>query len=301
MGGSDDDGDLCPEGDKLRAEADKRLKSLNLFGAASKRLMDAAELYGRAANKYRVARLWKKAGETHMAAANNYHKASQDGWIDARKNYEEAAKCFAKCNPEDALEAYKCAAQLSLEENSFSMAAHHYKSMGEICEDEELDIEQTIEAYSKAADCFETADSPKNAIEMTMKVAFFNAKIEQYDRAIEAYKKVVEGSTKGASKSTGEMAAVNCVLCHLAGKDSTTEQAEAAFESYKDAFDSLERSTFGRLLDGLLQALRHGDVDEWESAVTQAEKKSPMTPFHKSMIAQAQKAKLESAAEPQLT
>lgn len=57
MGGSDDDGDLCPEGDKLRAEADKRLKSLNLFGAASKRLMDAAELYGRAANKYRVARL----------------------------------------------------------------------------------------------------------------------------------------------------------------------------------------------------------------------------------------------------
>lgn len=97
----------------------------------------------------------------------------------------------------DALEAYKCAAQLSLEENSFSMAAHHYKSMGEICEDEELDIEQTIEAYSKAADCFETADSPKNAIEMTMKVAFFNAKIEQYDRAIEAYKKVVEGSTKG--------------------------------------------------------------------------------------------------------
>lgn len=35
-----------------------------------------------------------------MAAANNYHKASQDGWIDARKNYEEAAKCFAKCNPE---------------------------------------------------------------------------------------------------------------------------------------------------------------------------------------------------------
>lgn len=62
----------------------------------------------------------------------------------------------------------------------------------------------------------------------------------------------------GASKSTGEMAAVNCVLCHLAGKDSTTEQAEAAFESYKDAFDSLERSTFGRLLDGLLQALRHG-------------------------------------------
>eukprot|EP00474_Spongospora_subterranea_P008534 CRZ08992.1 hypothetical protein [Spongospora subterranea] len=289
--------DLCPEGSKLRAEADKKLKSFNLFGSASKRQGEAADLYARAAAKFRVARLWEEAAEAYLLAAKNLEKSSPDDWVDARKNYEECAKCFAKCKPEDAIEPYRAAAALSLKENSFSMAAHLYKSLGEMCEQEELEMDTILEAYTKAATYFEAADAVKNQLDMLMKVAFMNARLENYNAAIEAYDQIIRASTKGASKSTGEIAVFNCVLCSLASKEYTTEKAESGFESYKDMFDGFARSTNGKLLEGIFDAIRQSDVDKWEGAIKEADRRSTISSFHRSLLSQAQQLKLEGGTD----
>lgn len=44
------------EANELRSKADKKLKGFNLFGSRARRLEEAAELYERAAAKYRVSK-----------------------------------------------------------------------------------------------------------------------------------------------------------------------------------------------------------------------------------------------------
>ena len=58
---------------------------------------EAIELYGRAANLYKMAKKWSKAGQTFVNVAN--HHAKLGNKHDSATNFVDASNCFKKSDP----------------------------------------------------------------------------------------------------------------------------------------------------------------------------------------------------------
>src|SRR4051794_4592654 len=101
------------KGDSYLEEADKVLKKTSIFGflsGKSSRYEDAAELFVKAGNSYKLANQWQSAGDAFLQAANNTLLTDMPG--DAVNYYVEAANAFKKINPDSAISAFNRAIEL---------------------------------------------------------------------------------------------------------------------------------------------------------------------------------------------
>jgi alpha-soluble NSF attachment protein len=90
-------------------EAEKKLKSSgsvmsSLFGSSSSKLDDAAELFQKAGNSFKMAKNWTAAGRAFCQAAEIQLK--QNTKHEAANMYNEAANAYKKASTEDALNCY---------------------------------------------------------------------------------------------------------------------------------------------------------------------------------------------------
>lgn len=69
---------------------------LHCSGGGSK-VDEAIELYLQAANKFKMAKQWSKAGGAFTEAATHYQK--NDSKLDAGTNFVEAGNCYKKTDP----------------------------------------------------------------------------------------------------------------------------------------------------------------------------------------------------------
>jgi len=91
------------KGDMLIREAEKKLKGgflSNLMGAGS-RYEDAADLYIKAGNAFKLAKNWEAGAEAFRKAAGCYMHAQSAH--EAATAYINAANCIKKANPRGAL------------------------------------------------------------------------------------------------------------------------------------------------------------------------------------------------------
>ncbi|OLY80533.1 putative vesicular-fusion protein sec17-like protein [Smittium mucronatum] len=135
----------------LLQKANKKAEQKGWFG--SRKYDEAAELFERAANQFKIAKLWSDAGDSFMRAAEMYTK---DGEIDdSSQAFISASKCYKKVKPESSITALQKAVSILIQKGRFHAAAGHQKDIANTYETELLDFEKAMTAYETAAECID--------------------------------------------------------------------------------------------------------------------------------------------------
>jgi alpha-soluble NSF attachment protein len=246
----------------LMERATKRTRSWSLFGNNTQKFEDAAELFAKAANHYKIAKNWQRACDAYSKAAEANLKAQSKH--EAATNYINAANCIKKDNPDEAIRLFHLAVDLLTDEGRFSIAAKHQKEIAEIYESE-MKYDKSMEEYQKAGDLYEGEGSTSSANSCFLKVAQFAAQLEQYDKAIQIFEKVAKASVdNNLLKWSVKEYLLKAGLCYLA-KDIVA--AHNALEKFQDLDYSFSSQRECKFLQDLLNACDNMDVDGFTQAV----------------------------------
>lgn len=249
-------------------QADKKIKSAQsffggLFGGSATKLEDAADLYIRAANSYKVAKKPKAAGAAFCRAADLHLQLETKH--EAATNLSDAGQVLKKEDPNEAAKCYHHAIEIYTDMGRFSLAARYLSTVAEIYETEILDFEQAISNYEQSADFFKGEDSVGSANKCLVKVAHMCAQLQQFEKATSIFEDIGRNSLentllKYAAKDYFFKAAV-CSFCQ--GPDIAREAIER-YRSIHPGFDGSREMKF--VLD-LLAAFDDEDSDKFADIV----------------------------------
>jgi len=168
-----------------------------LFGSGkSSRQEDAADLYIKAANQYKLAKAWQKAGDAF------YHSASlalelEFGSHKASTGFQQAAECYGKLpkNAKNTTDISNClsqACEIMLKEGKFSNAGKVKEQLAAMAEEENRLTDAMI-LYEKAADYHEADTFGKSSTNTCLiKVGNLAASCSEYTKAIDCFEKVAQ-------------------------------------------------------------------------------------------------------------
>ncbi|GER40440.1 alpha-soluble NSF attachment protein [Striga asiatica] len=195
-------GDQIARGEEFEKKAEKKLNGWGLFGSKHE---DAAELFDKAANAFKLAKSWDQAGAVYIKLANCHLKL--DSKHEAANAYADAAHCYKKTNIKESISCLEQAVNLFLDIGRLTMAARYYKKMtaglntaaitailhwlhkflmveiAELCEQDQ-NLEQSIVYYERAADLFQNEEVTSTANQCKQKVAQFAAQLEHQNRIL---------------------------------------------------------------------------------------------------------------------
>ncbi|KAJ1635491.1 soluble NSF attachment protein alpha isoform [Pavlovales sp. CCMP2436] len=253
---------------ELVEAADRRLKSfvVPLFGNKEAKFEDAAELYQRAGNAFKVAKDFAEAGDAFKNAASCYLKVGSQH--EAATGFQEAGNAYKKVNSAEAVEMLTKTIELLSDLGRFSQVAKHHKDIGEMFEGEE-NLELAIEHFQLAADFYQGEDSTSSANQCLLKVAAFSAQLGNYARAIELYEEISTASLdnnllKWSVKDYFQRA----LLCQLAGGDEASfAKARAMLERYEGQDPSFSESRECKLVKDVLAHCEAFDVEAFTQVI----------------------------------
>ncbi|PSC74185.1 Alpha-soluble NSF attachment 2 [Micractinium conductrix] len=255
--------DYAAKGADWAAKADKRLKSFTLFGG--NKYEEAAEMYEKAANQFKLAKAFKEAGETFMKLADVHTKL--ESRHDAASAWVEAAKAFLKVDQRRAVACLQQAVSLYTDMGRLGMAARQLREIAEVLE-KEGDKEESIMFYEQAADLFATENSQSEANKCNLKIAQFAAELERYPQAIGIYESVARGCVdNNLLKYSAKGHLLNAGICQLCSADVAT--IRAALDRYRDIDLNFDNSREANFLAALADALDEGDIEAFTNAVAE--------------------------------
>jgi alpha-soluble NSF attachment protein len=151
---------------------------------------------------------------------------------EAGSAFLNAAKCYRKHHPQDAIHATQQAIDILTEKGRFQTAANNQKIIAEIYEVVIGDVERAMRAYELAADWYAGEESKAHANACLVKVATFAAQLEQWDVAIEKFEAVAAASLDNAlTKWTIRDYLLKAGLCSMCTGDLI--RARTALEKYQ--------------------------------------------------------------------
>lgn len=273
---------------QLCAEAEKKMNAKpflgGLFGGTGGK-EDAVEMYGRAANLFKMAKKWKEAGNTFTKIAGIHDMAGNKH--DASTNYVDAATCFKKSDPKQAANSLQKAIDIYTENGRFSIAAKHHQTIAEIYENEGADLEKAMQHYEKSADFFKGEESNSSANKCMLKVAEYAAKLEQYERAIQIYEKCAGNALESSLlKYSAKEHFFRATLCHLCIDPLNAQHALIKYEELYPAFGDSRES---KLIKALGAALEEQDVEAFTATSQAHDSVSRLDNFHTTLLLRVKK------------
>ncbi|KAI8647788.1 soluble NSF attachment protein [Parasitella parasitica] len=267
-------------------QAQKKLNSWSFFGPSNK-YEDAAELYEKAGNMFKLAQQWENAGEAFIEAAKLFQRGNCAKFEGSRA-YDNAAKSYKKSDPAAAVNALREAIVLDQEGGNFRAAARHNQDIAELCETKLERPKEAYEAYAKAAELYNADDSPALSNKCLLKVAEIAANLEMYDVALEKYEQVATASIddpllKWSLKEYWFRAG----LCHLCTND--VVKTEKALANYCNMDMSFESSRECALLKDIVECINQGDVDVFTQRVADYDKLTRLDPWKTAMLLKIKK------------
>ncbi|VIO98236.1 Uncharacterized protein BM_BM3004 [Brugia malayi] len=269
---------------KKLEDAEKKAKGgsgffSGLFGSA--KAEEAADLFVQAGNLFKISKLWREAGDAFVRSAE-LHAAATDRKHDAASNYAEAANCYRKVNPQQAIDCLMKTAETYTDMGRFNMAAKYHCTMAEIFESEAPDMTQAMTHYQEAADFYKGEESRSSATKCMIKVAQYAAQLEDYKRAIKIFEEV---ATWEADHPTLKYAAKNhffqALLCHLCFDLLDTQNALKRYEEISPSFvDSREY----KLINELISCLEDRNQVKFTEVVKAFDKISRLDQWHTSLL-----------------
>ncbi|KAF9954895.1 hypothetical protein BGZ72_004182 [Mortierella alpina] len=253
------------EAQELVAKADKKATSSSWFFGGNK-FEEAAELYTKAANIYKMAKRWKESGDTFCKAADMQLKGNERD--EAASTFINASKSYKKSSPQDAIASLEKAIAILTERGRFQSAAKHQEDIAGIYESELIDLEEAMRAYEVAADWYAGESSTALAHKCMLKVATFAAQLGQYDKAIEKFETVASASLDNQlMKWSLKEYFLKAGLCHLASGDSVS--AHNAVERYCEMDVTFGSTRECQFLQSILAAVDNSDVGQFTGSVVE--------------------------------
>nr|ACU17814.1 unknown [Glycine max] len=262
-------GDHLARAEDFENKAEKKLSGWGLFGS---KFEDAADLFDKSANSYKLAKSWDKAGSTYIKLANCNLKLESKH--EAAQAYVDAAHCYKKTNINESVSCLDNAVNIFCEIGRLSMAARYLKEIAELYESEQ-NIEQAVVYYEKSADFYENEEVNTSANQCKQKVAQFSAQLEQYQRSIEIYEDIARQSLSNNLLKYGVKGhLLNAGICQLC-KDGVIAITNA-LERYQD----LDPTFFGtreyRLLADIAAAIDEEDVGKFTEVIKEFDSMTPL-------------------------
>lgn len=263
-----------------------------LFGGTTK-MEEAADLYVRAGNSFKIAKRNRDAGMAFKQAAELHIRL--DTKHEAATHLVEAAQAFKKADAQEAVTCYQSAIEIYTDMGRFSLAARYYSNVAEICEGELGDFEQAIRNYEQAADFYRGEDSVGSANKCLLKVAYMSAQLQDFEKAATLFEEIGRNSLentllKYAAKDYFFKAAI-CRFCR------SPYEAREAVESYKQIHPGFDGTRELKLIMDLLVACEEEDTDKFADIVKDYDAISRIDPW---MTAQLLHIKKKITAEPDI-
>ncbi|XP_051121880.1 alpha-soluble NSF attachment protein 2 [Andrographis paniculata] len=253
-------GDHLARGQDFESKAEKTLSGWGIFGS---KYEEAADLFDKAANSYKLAKSWDQAGAVYVKLANCHLKL--DSKHEAAGAYADAAHCYKKCNIKESASCLEQSVNLFLDIGRFNMAARYYKEIAELYEQEQ-NLEKATVYYEKAADLFQSEEVTTSANQCKQKVAQFAAQLEQYQKAVEIFEEIARYSlTNNLLKYGVKGHLLNAGICQLCKGDVVA--ITNALEKYQDLDPTFSGTRECKLLADLASAVDEEDITKFTSAL----------------------------------
>jgi alpha-soluble NSF attachment protein len=206
------------EGLRLMAEGDEKFNHKGWFGG--NKWDEAADLYGRAGNAFKLQKQFKESGDAYKKQGEVREKLNERD--EASNCYLNASKSYKKEFPQGSLFDPEAATTLTLaisiliEKGRFSAAASSQKQLAEIYESDLADLQKAMDAYDQAGEWYSAEDASAQANACFLKVAQFAGTLENYDRAIRIFEQVAEKSLgNNLTKWSVREYFLKAGICHL--------------------------------------------------------------------------------------
>lgn len=268
------------------AEAEKKLSKQggflrSFFGVTSSTREEAAEMYIKAANNFKLAKAWAQAGTALERAAAVYEQLPEMQYEAAAK-YSDAGKALRTVDATRALAAFDKAVSLYSDAARFQQCARLRKDAAEILEDR-AQLDQALDAYTAAADFYDMDDAKSNANSMRVKVAAISATLGKYSEAAEMYESVAQTAlANNLLKYGAREHLLRAGICRLCLADLVG--AQRALEHYAKLDVSFPTSREGTLLTAIVEAVDQSDVDAFTNHVFEYDNVSKLDEWKTTML-----------------
>ncbi|KAJ0968733.1 hypothetical protein J5N97_021610 [Dioscorea zingiberensis] len=267
-------------GDEFEKKAEKKLTGWGFFGS---KYDDAADLFDKAANCFKLAKNWERAASAYNKLANCHLKLESKH--EAASAYVDAANCYKKISAQDAAESLNQAVNLFLEIGRLNMAARYCKELGEIYEQEQ-NFDKAIDYFERAADLFQSEEVTTSANQCKQKVAQFAAHLEQYPKAIEIFEAIARHSMNNSLlKYSVKGLLLNAGICQLCRGDVVA--ITNALERYQDLDPTFSGSREYKLLADLAASMDEEDVGKFTDAIKEFDSMTRLDPWKTTLLLRA--------------
>lgn len=287
--------DQLAKAEDFEKKAEKKLSGWGLFGS---KYEDAADLFDKAANSFKLAKSWDKAGSTYLKLANCHLKLESKH--EAAQAYVDAAHCYKKTNINEAVSCLDRAVNLLCDIGRLSMAARYLKEIAELYESEQ-NIEQAVVYYEKSADFYQNEEVTTSANQCKQKVAQFAAQLEQYQKSIEIYEEIARQSLNNNLLKYGVKGhLLNAGICQLCKGDVIA--ITNALERYQELDPTFSGTREYRLLADIAAALDEEDVVKFTDVVKEFDSMTPLDSWKTTLLLRVkEKLKAKELEEDDLT
>ncbi|ESW35592.1 hypothetical protein PHAVU_001G247900 [Phaseolus vulgaris] len=287
--------DQLSKAEEFEKKAEKKLAGWGLFGS---KYEDAADLFDKAANSFKLAKSWDRAGATYLKLANCHLKLESKH--EAAQAQVDAAHCYKKTNINEAVSCLDRAVNIFCDIGRLSMAARYLKEIAELYESEQ-NIDQALVYYEKSADFFQNEEVTTTANQCKQKVAQFAAQLEQYQKSIEIYEEIARQSLNSNLLKYGVKGhLLNAGICQLCKGDVVA--ITNALERYQELDPTFSGTRECRLLADIAAAIDEEDVGKFTDVVKEFDSMTPLDSWKTTLLLRVkEKLKAKELEEDDLT
>ncbi|KAL8208229.1 hypothetical protein R6Q57_007641 [Mikania cordata] len=252
--------DQIAKGEDLEKQAEKKLKGWAFFGSKHE---DAADLYEKAANFYKIGKSWDQAGAVYVKLAECFLKL--DSKHEAANAYADAGHCYKKTSSTECISHLEKALDLFMEIGRLGMSARYCKEIAELYEQEQ-NLEKAMVYYDKAVDLYQGEEVNSSANQCRLKIAQYAAELEQYQKAIEIYEDIARQALNNNLLKYGVRGhLLNAGICQLCKGDVVA--ITNALDNYQDLDPTFAGSREYKLLSALAASVDEEDVEKFTDAI----------------------------------
>ncbi|KAI9248102.1 soluble NSF attachment protein [Sporodiniella umbellata] len=242
----------------LLLQAEKKLNSWTWFSKTNKH-EDAAEIYEKAGNTFKLAQRWKEAGDAYLKAAELY-RTTPEFHFECSKAFENASKCLKRMDAQAAIDVLKLAISVDKDACNFRNAAKHHQEIAEIYETEIIDLRGARENWEEASKLYMADDTRPMINKCVLKVAHFDAQLEEYNLAIEHFEQVATDSIDNSlTKWSNKEYYLKAGMCSLCTSD--TVKTHELLSRYSAIDASFENTREFQFLSGILECVENNDTE----------------------------------------
>lgn len=287
--------DHLARAEDFEKKAEKKLSGWGLFGS---KYDDAADLFDKSANSFKLAKSWDKAAATYLKLANCHLKLESKH--EAAQAYVDASHCYKKTNISEAISCLDHAVNLFCDIGRLSMAARYLKEIAELYESEQ-NIEQAVVYFEKSADFYQNEEVTTSANQCKQKVAQFSAQLEQYQTSIDIYEEIARQSLNNNLLKYGVKGhLLNAGICQLCKGDPVA--ISNALERYQELDPTFSGTREYRLLADVAAAVDEEDVGKFTDVVKDFDSMTPLDSWKTTLLLRVkEKLKAKELEEDDLT